>query len=989
MSAKSPLFGHRRAWIYNLTQRTRSLLALSLAALIFTLPFSFSVSAREQSRAIKSPANVKSAIVHAHEGDEQVYLKSADTDDNRDIFVITYSNGEITCRDGSLSEIAGPGSSPTGDNASPIDVRQINHLSQKSEINQSDIQGGEESSTGLTIILRGTPQLDTFPDAKAAFIRAAAAWEARIKTPMTIYIDVDYGPTRFGQEWCANLPAGQTCNTLGSTSTPVVSFPLTSVRSSLINSASTAAETSLYSSLPSQTVTTDLGEASLVSVSNSIARATGLLAPADAAPTDAAASIGFNNTVPGVTYDFDPNDNNGVIAGTDFDAVAVHEIGHALGFTSRAGSSGNPPNPAVWDLFRFRPGAATLANFGSATRVMSKGTDVNDKQVYFSGGNELLLSTGGPNPDRDNPSDGDGRQSSHWRDDAITGTYIGIMDPRIPANRRFQITDNDLKALDSFGYNLDASVPPPPPPPPPPVPLNNDFANAQVIGGCTGSVEGNNVSATAETGEPNHSPDNGGGRRSVWYKWTAPSSSSITITTKGSSYDTVLGVYTGTSLGALTSVQKNDDVTSGDTSSSVTFNAISGTTYMIAVDGYNNGGSGGDIGVIKLNWDLSNCAAGPATIGITTNLFPVSESTTSGIATLTVSRNGSLASAVSVDYRTSDTSGAVPCQTNTNGIASDRCDYATAVGTLRFAAGEQSKTIQIPIINDAYVEPTEAFTVTLQNAQGLSLNNVASATVAILDNDAQTATRNPIDDQAFFIKAQYIDFLGRVAEQAGFDFWTDRMNHCPAGQTCDRVDTSQRFFQSDEFQERGFYVYRLYDELLGRLPRYAEFVLDGARLNGFQTVAEQRASKDAYLIDFINKAEFKSLYGQYLSANLQTATNPTGFVDALCAKAGITPAGKQSLINNLQSGAKDPAHTVEDFILTPEMSAVGTKFYDRGFITMQYFGYLRRDPEQAGFDFWQQQLIGASAPHRQDYRFMVGGFLQSDEYRFRYALLSQ
>jgi hypothetical protein len=55
---------------------------------------------------------------------------------------------------------------------------------------------------------------------------------------------------------------------------------------------------------------------------------------------------------------------------------------------------------------------------------------------------------------------------------------------------------------------------------------------------------------------------------------------------------------------------------------------------------------------------------------------------------------------------------------------------------------------------------------------------------------------------------------------------------------------------------------------------------------------------------------------------------------------------------------------------------------------MQYFGYLRRDPEQAGFDFWVGQLIGPNAPHKQDYRFMVGGFLQSDEYNLRFAQTS-
>jgi Tol biopolymer transport system component/subtilisin family serine protease len=384
------------------------------------------------------------------------------------------------------------------------------------------------------------------------------------------------------------------------------------------------------------------------------------------------------------------------------------------------------------------------------------------------------------------------------------------------------------------------------------------------------------------------------------------------------------------------------------------------------------------------SWKANSSTNTPATVSLSSTTYSAEEGAVPALALISVNRTGDNSQPVTVNYSTSDSSGSTPCQINTGGTASDRCDYATAVGTLRFAAGETSKTIQIPLIDDRYIEPVETFTLTLSNAQGAALG-ISTATVSIINDDVLPATSNPIDVQAFFIRQQYVDFLGRVAEPAGFDFWNNRMFNCPAGQTCDRVDTSQRFFQSDEFQERGFYVYRLYDGVLGRLPRYAEFVPDVARLNGFQSVTEQRASKDAYLSDLINKTEFRNLYGTYLSADGLAAVDAAGFVNALCARAGITPSSKQTLIDNLQGKTKDPAHTLEDFILSPEMSGVGTKFYDRGFITMQYFGYLRRDPEQAGFDFWQAQLIGQSAPHRLDYHFMVGGFLQSDEYRFRFA----
>jgi hypothetical protein len=246
-------------------------------------------------------------------------------------------------------------------------------------------------------------------------------------------------------------------------------------------------------------------------------------------------------------------------------------------------------------------------------------------------------------------------------------------------------------------------------------------------------------------------------------------------------------------------------------------------------------------------------------------------------------------------------------------------------------------------------------------------------------------TTNPIDGQDFFLFMQYVDFLGRVPDAGGFNFWKARMNNCPPGDVCDRIDTSKRFFESDEFKERGFYIYRLYDGVLGRLPLYVEFVPDVARLNGFQSVIEQQQNKAAYLSDFMSKTEFRNLYGAHVNSNgTLVAGQATAFVDALIARAGITPASRQTLINNLANGSRTPAQTVEDFILTPEMSDIGTKFYDRGIITMQYFGYLRRDPDAGGFNFWVGQLIGPNAPHKLDYRFMVGGFLQSDEYRFRF-----
>jgi hypothetical protein len=125
-------------------------------------------------------------------------------------------------------------------------------------------------------------------------------------------------------------------------------------------------------------------------------------------------------------------------------------------------------------------------------------------------------------------------------------------------------------------------------------------------------------------------------------------------------------------------------------------------------------------------------------------------------------------------------------------------------------------------------------------------------------------------------------------------------------------------------------------------------------------------------IEFMNSQEFMNLYNQF-----QTGQT---FVDALVQQSGATPAGKQALINNFASVGK--AKTLRAFIEAPEVQAA---FADRAFVTKLYFGFLRRDAEPGGFNFWMQQLNQSNKNYRQ----LLGGFLNSDEYRFRFAMITQ
>ena len=133
------------------------------------------------------------------------------------------------------------------------------------------------------------------------------------------------------------------------------------------------------------------------------------------------------------------------------------------------------------------------------------------------------------------------------------------------------------------------------------VPVNDNFSSAQVFSGSSGTATGTNINATKEAGEPNHAGDAGGG--SVWFQWTAPDTGVATIDTLTSNFDTLLATYTGSAVGSLTAVpggSNDDDAESGTRQSKVTFNAVAGTVYRIAVDGW-----GGETGSITLHYSLA------------------------------------------------------------------------------------------------------------------------------------------------------------------------------------------------------------------------------------------------------------------------------------------------------------------------------------------------------------------------------------------------
>lgn len=132
-----------------------------------------------------------------------------------------------------------------------------------------------------------------------------------------------------------------------------------------------------------------------------------------------------------------------------------------------------------------------------------------------------------------------------------------------------------------------------------PPPANDDFPNSSVISNDSGVLAGSIRWASAEVGEPSHAASGPG--QSIWYQWTAPESDTYTFHTEGSAFDTVLAVYAGASVNALTNIASDDDGGEGLTSL-LSFSAVQGTTYSIAIDAYGGILSAGQSAATVLNW---------------------------------------------------------------------------------------------------------------------------------------------------------------------------------------------------------------------------------------------------------------------------------------------------------------------------------------------------------------------------------------------------
>lgn len=383
-----------------------------------------------------------------------------------------------------------------------------------------------------------------------------------------------------------------------------------------------------------------------------------------------------------------------------------------------------------------------------------------------------------------------------------------------------------------------------------------------------------------------------------------------------------------------------------------------------------------------------------STIQLTQSSFSANENAAS--ITVGVSRTGDTSSVAMVNFATSDAASLVAC--NVIGAnASSRCDYLTTIGTLKFAAGETSKNITIPLIDDIFTENAENFSLAISSPTGATLGATTSATLTINDGAAEGGA-NPIDTAGFFVRQHYVDFLNREPDPGGLNFWTNEITSCGSNTQCvevKRVHVSAAFFLSIEFQETGYLVYRIYKSAFGNLPgapvpvAFTDFLRDtqqiglGVQVNVGDWQNQLEANKQALTLAYVQRSDFLAAYPNTMSAE--------SIVDKMNANAGgvLSSSERVSLINSLAATPSDVSKRAAALRAVSENQTLKSNEFNRAFVLMQYFGYLRRSPNDfpdsdfSGFNFWLGKLNQFNGNFVDAE--MVKAFITSIEYRRRFA----
>ncbi len=263
-----------------------------------------------------------------------------------------------------------------------------------------------------------------------------------------------------------------------------------------------------------------------------------------------------------------------------------------------------------------------------------------------------------------------------------------------------------------------------------------------------------------------------------------------------------------------------------------------------------------------------------------------------------------------------------------------------------------------------------------------SFSQIGNATESAFTGTPAGVFVNPLDTPEYFVRQHYLDFLGHEPDEAGFNFWSDQILECGADSGClerRRINVSAAYFLSIEFQQTGGLVDGLYRASYGVRPQFAEFMPDTATLARDVVVGrsgwEQQlaANKQAFIDDWVQRSAFRSAY--------DLLTNDR-YVDALIAHTGVsfTPSERDALVNDLTFGTLSRAGVLQRIAEDERFMAAKR---NEAFVMMEYFAYLRRDPDESGYAFWLNKLNEFNGNFEQAE--MVKAFIVSSEYQGRFS----
>ena len=257
-------------------------------------------------------------------------------------------------------------------------------------------------------------------------------------------------------------------------------------------------------------------------------------------------------------------------------------------------------------------------------------------------------------------------------------------------------------------------------------------------------------------------------------------------------------------------------------------------------------------------------------------------------------------------------------------------------------------------------------------------SNNTDATFSATPNSV--VVENPVDVSEYFVRQHYLDFLGREPDESGFNFWSDQILECADDANCverRRINVSAAYFLSIEFQETGGLVDGLYRASYDRRPLYAEFIPDTATVAQNVIVGtgdwalQLEANKQAFVDGWVQRPAFQSAYG---------GLSNEGYVDTLISHTGGGFNGdRDALVGGLASGGLTRAAVLRQVV--ENEGFVGAK-RNATFVMMEYFGYLRRDPDESGYAFWLNKLNEFNGNFERAE--MVKAFIVSSEYRGRF-----